>query len=56
MSERGRPPTFQSVTEELALEVMALAREDARRALELKRLATRFVEMSRSHGAEAVAS
>lgn len=48
MADRGRKPTIQSIAEELAIECMARAREDALRALDNKAMAARLLEMLRA--------
>jgi hypothetical protein len=49
MPERGRKPTLAAIAEELALECQASARENAALALELNRLANRFLDLSRAY-------
>lgn len=44
-------PTLESIAEELALEVMARAREDAAHALENKRLANRLLALAAEYRA-----
>lgn len=56
MPDRGRKPSLESAAAELALECQMRARESAAHAIELNRLANRFLELARPSERTAVAS